>query len=221
MASKGTPMTMVHLDADTLEMAKFTFRADFFCKGCKGDICEYCFSFKEDLCEMRPRDGPRRGVCREISLLTKGITCQFCKTFYCSRHSAGQDDYSRPLFSCLFGHLLIEIGSILRPIVPKAAPAEGRETGYYPGFGPRILLVLNAGEELQNAQSNKIGECRICAKRACDMRIPGATRICPPYPSLVHKFHHIFLELAAAASVVIMTQTSREGQGCSPHQCGK
>ena len=27
--------------------------------------------------------------------MTKGIECQFCKTYYCTRHSAGQDDYRR------------------------------------------------------------------------------------------------------------------------------
>ena len=69
--------------------------AEFHCKGCKGAMCEYCFSFKEDLCEECSRDGPRCCVCRESSFLTKGINCQFCKTYYCTRHSAGQDDYRR------------------------------------------------------------------------------------------------------------------------------
>ena len=69
--------------------------AEFHCKGCRGDICEYCFSFKENLCEVCSRNGPRCGVCRESSFLTKGIECQFCKTYYCTRHSAGQDDYRR------------------------------------------------------------------------------------------------------------------------------
>ena len=36
--------------------------AEFHCKGCRGEICEYCFSFKEDLCEECSRDGPRCGV---------------------------------------------------------------------------------------------------------------------------------------------------------------
>ena len=69
--------------------------AEFHCKGCRSDICEYCFSFKENLCEECSRNGPRCGVCRESSFLTKGIECQFCKTYYCTRHSAGQDDYRR------------------------------------------------------------------------------------------------------------------------------
>ena len=69
--------------------------AEFHCKGCRGDICEYCFSFKENLCEECSRNGPRCGVCRESWFLTKGIECQFCKTYYCTRHSAGQDDYRR------------------------------------------------------------------------------------------------------------------------------
>ena len=62
--------------------------AEFHCKGCRGDICEYCFSFKENLCEECSRNGPRCGVCRESSFLTKGIECQFCKTYYCTRHSS-------------------------------------------------------------------------------------------------------------------------------------
>ena len=53
--------------------------AEFHCKGCRSDICEYCFSFKENLCEECSRNGPRCGVCRESSFLTKGMSVSFVR----------------------------------------------------------------------------------------------------------------------------------------------
>ena len=226
--------------------------AEFHCKGCRGDICEYCFSFKENLCEECSRNGPRCGVCRESSFLTKGIECQFCKTYYCTRHSAGQDDYRRFGFvqgPCCLACLRDEtrrrrdpegnrvknrspggapetnptrsFSPPLRPPVdrfrdtptgdqpnaadlqspPKAAqhvPLDKRETGYYPGFDPNGTRPKDpSGLEPPTMRGpdppdkkcrmcdrdipdpSKIGECKICMKRACEICIPKATRLCP------------------------------------------
>ena len=222
--------------------------AEFHCKGCRGDICGYCFSFKENLCEECSRNGPRCGVCRESSFLTKGIECQFCRTYYCTRHSAGQDDYRRFGFvqgSCLRDETrrrrdpdgnrvrnrspggAPETNSTrsysppLRPPVdrfrdtptggqpnaadlqspPKATqpvPLDKREAGYYPGFDPNGTRPKDpSGLEPPTMRGpdppdlncrmcdrdipdpSKIGECKICMKRACEICIPKATRLCP------------------------------------------
>ena len=226
--------------------------AEFHCKGCRSDICEYCFSFKENLCEECSRNGPRCGVCRESSFLTKGIECQFCKTYYCTRHSAGQDDYRRFGFvqgPCCLACLRDEtrrrrdpegnrvrnrspggapetnptrsFSPPLRPPVdrfrdtptgdqpnaadlqspPKATqpvPLDKRETGYYPGFDPNGTRPKDpSGLEPPTMRGpdppdkkcrmcdrdipdpSKIGECKICMKRACEICIPKATRLCP------------------------------------------
>ena len=226
--------------------------AEFHCKGCRSDICEYCFSFKENLCEECSRNGPRCGVCRESSFLTKGIECQFCKTYYCTRHSAGQDDYRRFGFvqgRCCLACLRDEtrrrrdpdgnrvrnrspggapetnptrsFSPPLRPPVdrfrdtptgdqPNAADLQSppkatqpvlldkRETGYYPGFDPNGTRPKDpSGLEPPTMRGpdppdkkcrmrdrdipdpSKIGECKICMKRACEICIPKATRLCP------------------------------------------
>ena len=122
--------------------------AEFHCKGCRGDICEYCFSFKENLCEECSRNGPRCGVCRESSFLTKGIECQFCKTYYCTRHSAGQDDYRRFGFvqgSCCLACLRDETrrrrdpdGNRVRNRAPGGVPETNPTRSFLPPLRPPV-----------------------------------------------------------------------------------
>ena len=122
--------------------------AEFHCEGCRGDICEYCFSFKENLCEGCSRNGPRCGVCRESSFLTKGIECQFCRTYYCTRHSAGQDDYRRFGFvqgPCCLACLRDETrrrrdpdGNRVRNRSPGGAPETNPTRSYSPPLRPPV-----------------------------------------------------------------------------------
>ena len=84
---------------------------------------------------------------------------------------------------------------------PKAAPAaalDKREAGYYPGYDPNgarpkhpsgLDPPIMRGPDPPNRNCrmcnrdipdpSKIEDCRICMKRACDICIPKATRLCP------------------------------------------
>ena len=53
---------------------------------------------------------------------------------------------------------------------------------------------------------SKIGECKICMKRACEICIPKATRLCPVC-ALSISSSQVFSELVAAGTVATMIRT--------------
>ena len=115
---------------------------------------------------------------------------------------------------------------------PKAAPAaalDKREAGYYPGYDPngarpkdpsgldpptmrgpdppdRICRMYNR----DIPDPSKIGDCKICMKRACDICIPKATRLCPVCAMSIGSSQvaqHLFGTSGVADTVATMIRT--------------
>ena len=103
-------------------------------------------------------------------------------------------------------------------------PLDKRETGYYPGFDPNGTRPKDpSGLEPPTMRGpdppdkkcrmcdrdipdpSKIGECKICMKRACEICIPKATRLCP------------VCALSIGSSQVPQHLFGTGGGGCSSH----